>query len=209
MKELQKKNLKNVSIVIENHKGWLTTAKTFKNKANDYGIRILDEQFVSPNERDFRTLLLKMKQKQPDVYILIMFPTGLESFARAMKEQDIKTPVTSLNSLDFVEDKTLFEGVWYASDNIENTDLENQYKQIYHKDLLVAQSLFGYAALDAVINAYEQFDTKPTGEELIQKLYELRLNSPVGDVQYQGNGILHGQGMLRIIKDGKSVKLEE
>ena len=73
----------------------------------------------------------------------------------------------------------------------------------------MSQALWGYEALNAVINAYESFDEKPTADQLIEKLYEKRTNTVVGDVQYKGNGILHGNGIMKIIKNGKAVKLEE
>jgi len=210
LEELQKRDLRKIAIVMENHKGWLTSVKNFKEKAPQYGLEVVEEQYVVPNERDFRTLLYKIEtKKNPDAYLVFMFPASLEAFGRTLKEQEIKKPVTSLNSFDFVENKNLFNGVWYASDNLANAELEEKYKETYGKELLLTQSLWGYAALDAVINAYEKYDTKPTAEQIIQELYKKRISPAVGEVQYKGNGILRGNGMLRIIQDGKSQKLEK
>ena len=138
-----------------------------------------------------------------------MFPASLEAFGRTLKEQEVNKPVTSLNSFDFIEDKNLFNGVWYASDNLANPSIEQKYKEMYHKDLLLTQSLWGYAALDAVINAYEKYDSKATPEQIMNELFQKRISPAVGEVQYKGNGILTGKGILRTIKDGKSIKLEE
>ena len=63
--------------------------------------------------------------------------------------------------------------------------------------------------MNAVINAYESFDTKPTADQLVEKLYQKRTNTVVGDVEYKGNRILHGNGIMKIIKNGEAVKLEE
>ena len=209
LSRMQKKGIKRVSIVFENHKGALMTYQALKKYAPEYGIEIIDMEWINNGERDFRIPVMKMATKNPDIYIIPAGPMSISRFVNELRTQGITTPITAVCSLDSVEDKTPYEGVWYVSDSIVNPDMEQKYKEKYGKDLLNAQALWGYETLNAVINAYESFDTKPTAEQLIQKLYEKRTNTIVGDVQYKGNGILHGNGIIKIIKNGKAVKLEE
>ena len=207
--ELQKRGYKRVSVILGNHRTGLNTLRILKQEAPKYGLEIIDEQFVDLNERDFRLLVKKMELKQPDIYISLLFPSNMLMWVRALKEQEITTPITSIDGFDLVEDKSLLEGVWYVSDSIINDDFSAKYKERYKKDLSFTQALWVYETMNAVINAYESFDTKPTAEQLIKKLYEKRTNTVVGDVQYKGNGFLNGYGIMKIIKDGKAVKLDE
>lgn len=209
LSELQKRGIKKVSIVFENHKGALQAYEALKKYAPEYGVEIVDTEWINMGERDFRILVMKMARKNPDVYIVPSGPMSIDRFVNELRIQGIQTPVTAVSSFDYVEDKTPYEGVWYVSDSIINNDMEQKYKKTYGKDLLISQALWGYEALNAVINAYESFDKKPTADQLIEKLYEKRTNTAVGDVQYKGNGILHGKGIMKIIKNGKAVKLEE
>ena len=208
-KELNKRGLKNVGVFIENSKGQLTTFKNFRESLKGTDIQIVGEEYVAANEKDFRISIYKMAQKEPDIYVCFLLPSTMQGWIREYKRQELTQPVTSVNGFDFVEDKTPFEGVWYVSDSIINNEMEQKYKERYGKDLLMSQALWGYEALNAVINAYESFDTKPTADQLVEKLYEKRTNTVVGDVQYKGNGILHGNGIMKIIKNGKAVKLDE
>ena len=194
LSELQKRGLKRVSIVFENHKGTLQAYEALKKYAPEYGISIVDTEWINMGERDFRILIMKLARNNPDVYIVPSAPISVTRFVDELRTQGIKTPVTAIGSFDYIEDKTPYEGVWYVSDSIINQDMEKKYKERYGKELLISQALWGYEALNAVINAYESFDTKPTADQLREKLYQKRTNTVVGDVQYQVNGILHGNG---------------
>ena len=152
---------------------------------------------------------MKMAKKNPDIYIVPSGPISIARFVDELRMQDIHTPVTAVGSFDYVEDKTPYEGVWYVASCLVNPEIAQKYKEKYGKELLLSQALWGYEALNAVINAYESFDTKPTADQLIQKLYEKRTNTIMGDLQYQGNGILHGNGVMKVIKNGKPIKLED
>ena len=207
--ELQKRGYKKVSVLLGNHRTGLNSLKILKQEAPKYGLEIIDEQFVDLKERDFRLLVQKMELKKPDVYISLLFPNNMLIWVKTLREQGIQTPITSIDGFDLLEDKSLLEGVWYVSDSIINDDMQQRYQAKYGKELSFTQALWVYETLNAVINAYESFDTKPTAEQLIEKLYEKRTNTVVGDVQYQGNGFLNGYGIMKIIKNGKSVKLEE
>ncbi|MBP5344258.1 MAG: ABC transporter substrate-binding protein [Alphaproteobacteria bacterium] len=204
LQELQKRGYKRVSVLLGNHRTGLNSLKILKNEAPKYGLEIVDEQFVDLNERDFRILVNKMELKKPDIIISLLFPSNMLMWVRTLKEQGITTPITSIDGFDLLEDKSLLEGVWYVSDSISNPEFERRYKEKYGKDLSFTQALWAYEALNNLINIYETFDTKPTDEQLIQALYKKRHNTVVGDVYYDGNGILNGYGVMKIIHNGKS-----
>ena len=191
-----------------NHRTGLNSLKILKNEAPKYGLEIVDEQFVDLNERDFRILVNKMELKKPDIIVSLLFPSNMLMWVRALKEQGITTPITSIDGFDLLENKSLLEGVWYVSDSISNPEFERRYQEKYGKELSFTQALWVYEALNNLINIYESFDTKPTDEQLIQALYKKRSNTVVGDVYYDGNGILNGYGVMKVIHNGKSKIME-
>ncbi|MDD3669279.1 MAG: ABC transporter substrate-binding protein [Alphaproteobacteria bacterium] len=207
---LQKKNIKTISIVMDNHRGILIAAEAFKKKAADYGIQIVDELRANMDMVDWAISVAKMKRKTPDMYLAILLPQGMETWGRELYRQNIPTSkVLSMNMLDFISDKELFEGAWYTSDSLINPAFSEKYRKRYGRELMFTQAMWGYAALDRIIDIYERYDRKPTTDQVIRHLLTEERDSVVGRIRYDKDGILEGRPILKIIRNGQAEQLAD
>ena len=155
--ELKRRNIKNVSIVINNHKGSILSINEFKNSAAKYGINIVDEEIVNLDNVDFSLLVAKMKEKNPEIYVTTLFPPSLDRWKTALIRQNISTSITGMDTLDYSTNKEMFEGSWYVSDSLINKEMSEKYKQKFKKDLIITQAFFAYAILDLLIDTIEKY----------------------------------------------------
>ena len=209
LEKLQAKGVKSISIVAANHRGLLMAVEEVKKRAADYGVEILDVQLANIDTIDWAMTVAKMKQKDPELYLSMLMPMGTETWGKELKRQGVESnKATSINMLDFVADKELFEGSWYVTDAILNPDFAEKYKTRYGKDLEFTQALWGYAILDWVIDIYESYDQKPTTDQVIDRMLSEERDSIVGRISYDKHGILQGKPVLKIIRDGKAELVE-
>lgn len=207
--ELQKRNLKNVSLICVNHRGALLSIDEFKKIAPEYGINILDEQIVNVDMSDFGLLVPKMAAKNPDAYVAILIPPVLERWKVALDRQGIKTPVTSMNTMDFTSNKDLFEGHWYVSDSFIDSALSEKYRAKFGKEIIMNQGYYGYLGLDSLIDAYEKHEAKPTADVLAQDLLNMKKqDSVVGEISWSPNRLLSVTPIVKKIQNGQDVQIK-
>ena len=209
-KELKRRNIKNVSTVINNHKGSILSINEFKHSAAKYGINIIDEEIVNLDNIDFSLLAAKMKDKNPEIYITTLFPPSLDIWKTALIRQNISTPITGMDTLDYSTNKEMFEGSWYVSDSLINEELSKRYEQKFKKELIVTQAFFAYATLDLLIDVIEQYNEKPTTQQIITGLMKAhKQNSVVGSIKWSAERLLEVKPIIKKIVNGQPVVVEE
>lgn len=210
LSELQKKGVKSISIVAANHKGIIMAVEEVKKRAADYGVEILDVELANIENKDWAMTVAKMKEKNPDLYLSMFMPMGTETWGKELRRQGVSSDkVTSINMLDFITDKGLFEGSWYVTDGVLNSEFANKYRKYYGKDLEFPQAQWGYATLDWIVDIYESYDQKPTTDQVVNDLLSQKRDSIVGQISYDENGILRGKPILKIIRNGVAVPIEK
>ena len=206
----RRRNIKNVSTVINNHKGSILSINEFKHSAAKYGINIIDEEIVNLDNIDFSLLAAKMKDKNPEIYITTLFPPSLDIWKTALIRQNISTPITGMDTLDYSTNKEMFEGSWYVSDSLINEELSKRYEQKFKKELIVTQAFFAYATLDLLIDVIEQYNEKPTTQQIITGLMKAhKQNSVVGSIKWSAERLLEVKPIVKKIVNGQPVVVEE
>lgn len=208
--ELKRRNIKNVSTVINNHKGSILSINEFKNFAIKYGINIIEEEIVNIDNIDFSLLVAKMKDKNPEIYITTLFPPSLDRWKTALIRQNVLTPITGMDTLDYSTNKEMFEGSWYVSDSLINEELSKRYKQKFKKELVITQAFFAYATLDLLIDVIEQYNEKPSTQQIASGLMNIhKEKSVVGDIKWSAERLLEVKPAIKRIINGQSVVIEE
>ncbi|MBP5534858.1 MAG: ABC transporter substrate-binding protein [Alphaproteobacteria bacterium] len=159
---------------------------------------------------DLRTTLLKMNAKKPDIYLATLLNPTLDEFGKKMKEQNITTPISSINRFEHSRNKELFEGNWAVGEEDYNEKLFAIYKERYKEDFDASLGAFVYDAFDMMIQAYEQSDHKLSGKELANRLLEQEtFNSGFGVAKMDENGLLHAPVVVGEMHDEKFVPVEK
>lgn len=208
--ELKRRNINNVATVINNHRGSLLSIEEFKKFADKQGINVIAEEVVNIDNVDFSLLVAKMKEKNPEIYVTTLFPPSLDRWKAVMIRQDVSTPITGMDTLDYSTNKEIFEGNWYVSDSLINEGLSKKYEQKFKKELIITQAFFAYATLDLLIDVYEKYKTKPSIQIVINDLMQIhKKDSVVGEIRWTKDRLLDVKPIVKQIKNGQPVVVEE
>lgn len=159
---------------------------------------------------DLRTVALKMNMKQPDIYLSTLLAPTLDEFAEKLKEQDIKTPISTINVFEHAKNKSLFEGFWGVGATSYNQKVLDAYERKYQEVVSSEMAPYIYDVIDIIVQAYEKNDHKLTGKELSQKLLKMgQYEGGFGIAKMDEYGILHVPVINGKIKNEKFVSSEE
>ncbi len=174
-------------------------------------VEIVANEMFASGDSDFRTQLLKIKEKNPDVLVLVAHQE-YPSILKQIKELNINILVIA--SETFKDEKILqksgstAEGV-YTMFMTEPTDYVNfaeSYQERFGKEPS-GYSKYAYDGVSALIKTIEESDTI---KEVKDNLYNLEFNGASGIVSFDGSGDRIGiEYRVYIVKNGQFVPYEE
>ena len=189
-------------------------------KHTDAVEKILNEKEIaferfnfSTDNIDFNLLLDKVNMKGFDAWYLCALPPSLDAFLRTYFSKEIKTPLVAIDSLLFAQDKKLVEGMKFVTSPDGNEDLLNK---LTAKNGTTNYFSVGYAydVANLLMTAYTELSQKnkniPTSDEVADYLLQLKgYTGAVGELTINPEGIILSQAIIKQIKDGKAVRVEE
>ncbi len=162
---------------------------------------------------DFNLLLDKVNMKEFDAWYLCALPPSLDAFLRTYFSKEIKTPLVAIDSLLFAQDKNLVEGMKFVTSPDGNEDLLNK---LTAKNGTTNYFSVGYAydvanlLMTAYTKLYQKNKNIPTSDEIADYLLQLKgYTGAVGELTINPEGIILSQAILKQIKDGKAIKVED
>ncbi|MBP5534603.1 MAG: ABC transporter substrate-binding protein [Alphaproteobacteria bacterium] len=159
---------------------------------------------------DLRTTLLKMNAQKPDIYLSVLLAPTFDEFAQKMKEQNITTPISSINRFEHAKNKELFEGNWGVGANDYHSDFFAKYQKKYMEEISSEMAPYIYDVVDVIIKAYEINEHKANGKELSQELLKMKnYQGGFGTIISDENGIFHIPVVVGTMKNGQFVANEE
>lgn len=207
---LLKKGAREVEIVVANISGAISMLDYFQKIVNEKkGIQINKVHYVNPDERDMRIMLMKIKRDKPDYIISLLFAPAIDIFLRQYHDAGMTIPVTGVETLSYLQNKALAEGMWY----VDVAGATDAYAEKYlSKTGLKTTDYAEYmdVMLQAVTTAYENAKTTDklkVGAEIIAGMRGAA--TAVGPVTVDAEGIINTTAILRKITNGKAVITEE
>ncbi len=208
--EMVKKGYKNVAIVDTNHSGTLAVTNSVKEALKNTSVKIASYDLTNVGDKDFRTIITKIKALKPDIVLVEMFSPEIEIFAKQMKELGVKIPMTSVETFEWSNDPSLFEGMWFISDAKITPSFAEKYQAKFN-DGPKPGATYVYDLVTLFINNQEKADhaLSPTEmrDSIIKTGYE---NSPIfGNIQIDKDGFFITNASVKMIKNGKAVLIPE
>ena len=207
-----KKGYRRISIINNDvHAGGEYVISEAKRILPNYpGMEIIDIERVPIMDANLRTVVVKMKEKNPDLYLSVLLSPTTDMWGRILKEQEIKTPTSSIDLFVNSEDLSLFNGGFVTGPAQPNEDFNRMYMEKYHSKYVFLTIPYMYDIIDTLIKVYEKYDTKPSGEQISKDLLNLKDYSGVfGQIWVDEYGMFHNTPTAFDIKDGKFVPVEE
>lgn len=174
------------------------------------GLKVLDVQKFNAGERDFRVMLIRLEEKKPDAIFIFAWQPEIEIILRQMKQLEIKTHVTSNEGFNFVQDRKLIEGVWYATGSNPSEDFVRRYQEKFKINGDFCESQF-YDIIQILAEIKERYpDKNPTRKEIADALKLIKDRpSASGLLTVDKSGEIMIPSQIVTIKDGKAVRTEK
>ncbi|MDD3669031.1 MAG: ABC transporter substrate-binding protein [Alphaproteobacteria bacterium] len=176
------------------------------------GIEVVFKTAFYHSIRDFRIDIEKMKGKNAEIVLVLMDYPGLVIFAKQVKEQGYQVPLTTFE--DFNSYPEYFEGYWFIADAVGTAAfMETFNARTREKSQSCTANL--YDGLRILVEGYEKTPVReghliPANEDVAQTILNLKnIRSVMGDVRMDADGNIHVQPVLRKIKNGKVVGIDD
>jgi len=207
VKKLKEDGVKNIAVVIQNDTWGNNMLNSLNEEASKKNIEISSVLKFNLNERDFRASINEMMSNKPQMIVLIIDPPALEIFTRQLRELGHKTPLTSFETFGYTRYKELYEGNWYTEPKSSDEVLAKEFRDKYGKDF-TAVSAHAYNAVLIISKAIEKLDNISADniEESLKTVKEI--NGATGYMKIDNSKIIGEPAIIKIIKDGKPILLE-
>ncbi len=186
-----------------------------KPKFEELGGKVVAEEKTDKDTTDLRTQIVKIKEANPDVLMVITGPIGSATAAKQARELGLK--VQLMAPVETVEDQQVIdiagdavEGLIYVMpgnppQTLAYQALEAKYKQRYKEDTMPSYVAEAYDGVMLGIKAMQASDGSK--EDLKNKLYEVSkaYTGVSGNVTFDSNGDVSKPVMYKQIKNGKFV----
>ncbi|MDR1026749.1 MAG: ABC transporter substrate-binding protein [Lactobacillus sp.] len=198
---------RNVDIVVVNATGPMSMIKYFEDKVTkDKGLLIGNKYSVNADEKDFRTLISKIKNNNPDyVIVMLAFPT-IDVFLKQYKDAGVNIPFTGIETFTYLENKALAEGQWYVDAAPATSEFE---AALEAKTGKTATNYGEYMnlILQMITLGFEGAQSKDkalVGEYILQN--SNGSDTAIGIVSTKPEGIIDGQPVIRKIINAQTMK---
>lgn len=178
-------------------------------------IKIVFDEQVNPDERDFRVYLLKIRESKPDGIWQLWYAPQDEIFNRQAHILGIRWPV-SVGYFDLFPQESLcyLDGNLFPSELWARADFTSKFKSRFGHGF-TTRAAHVYDMTTIVVKTTEEFyashNRLPTHEELLALLKTPRElpNLMVGPGRMHKNGWIEVPYAIRKVKDGKIVDVKE
>jgi branched-chain amino acid transport system substrate-binding protein len=211
IEELKKRNIKKVAMFGANIQGITAVMDEVQKQVKGTDIEIVSSEVFNFGTTDFRTIIAKAKATHPDIYVPIAFSPELETLAKQLKDAKIDAPMTSLEGFELTEKPDLFEGYWYINAADPSDQFRTEYKNVYGKEQVVATAN-AYDITKMIIESSERAGKNKkniTSADIKDVLYGVDTQGALGHLTINKDGFVLTKAIVKMIKDGKPIKIQE
>ncbi|MCK4670173.1 MAG: ABC transporter substrate-binding protein [Nanoarchaeota archaeon] len=209
---MNKQGFKKIAIINEQTDYAIAIPVQFKEYFD--GEVVAHEQF-SPDERDFRTILTKIKAAKPEVlFIITQGIDPAEALVIQYKELGFEIPIygnSAFETPEILSHNEIVEGMIFATPKLDQKRLEEfneRYEERYGIEApAIAYMLESAAAVGIIAEAIEEVGYD--ADAIKEYLYDFNDKETLaGKITIDQNGDTHKDFMLKVITDKEIVPLE-
>lgn len=209
-KLLKEKGIKRASLISINYTIIGEVMDYLKKDLANEGIEIVSTDLVNWGTKDFRIILMKMKQKDPEMVIVILGTPEVDLFAKQAMELGLNKPFTSIDMILESHNLALYEGAEFVLAPVGNKDFIEKFKKYSDYEIETCMANF-YDMMKIITKIYEKFDTKPTADQVVEELHKIKdYDSAVGvKITVNEDGIMDSDLIRAKVIDGKIKDIRE
>ena len=209
-RQLLKEGAKKVDVIVVNATGPQSMVDYFEKRiTQDKQITIGQTFHVNADEKDFRIMLYKIKESNPDYILVQLAMPTIDVFMKQYRESNINIPVTGIESYTYLQNRELAEGLWYVDAAPATDEFVARYQAktgstttdyAEYMDFILQMITFGYEGAATTDK-----------EKVIDFIQDNSVGqiTAVGKITTESDGILNGQPVVKKIVNGKPIIVEE
>jgi len=203
--EILKRGYKRVSIIDTNHPGTLAVTSSIRAALGSSAAEVVSYDLTTVGEKDFRTIVSKIKKLNPDIVVMEMFSPEIEIAAKQMKELGLNVPLTSVETFEWSDNPRLFEGFWFVSDVRASQKFLDEYTLAYGSAPKPGASYI-YDLVTFIIKTQEAQSKVVRPEDVPAVITSMgSYDSPLfGRVAIDADGFFLTEASVKVIKNGKA-----
>lgn len=203
--EVVSRGYSRIALIDTNHSGTMAVSNAIKDGLKETNVDIVLNEITNVGDKDFRTIISKIKSESPELVILEMFSPEIELFARQMNEMGVDIPVTSVEAIEWSPELDLFEGSWFVSDNV-SLEFAEHYKKVYG-EYPKAGASYVYDIVSFIIQIQEDSNTKLDSKELADIINNIDSYKSefFGEVEITDSGYFVTEASVKRVVDGEIV----
>lgn len=136
LKYMQEQGYKNIALITANEVFADMVAENVKNLAPTYGMNIVFEEKITPGAtNDYRILLRKAEQNNPDIYLLQSWPPEIDILSKQLFEIKPNAKITSLYSFFISGNIDMYKNQFCLNISTDKAEFKQAFEQKYGKGL--------------------------------------------------------------------------
>lgn len=211
VKIFKKYGAKKVLFLVTVHPGSEGMYRGISEEARKAGIEVV-KMSIMPHDRDYTTIVQKAVRKGADMWHILVIDPGLTLLGKRMFEQNVKIPYSSSELPNFVQNKAMFEGIYFTDAYEGAPEVIEAYRKKY-KTNNVYSVAYAYDAMLIIDKLHRDFFAEhgrlPNGPELSAALQNMQgYSGAVGPVSVDKDGVLQSEAIIRTFRNGEAVSVE-
>jgi len=209
---MQEKGVKNVAIIYSQNDFSQSVRNNFIEQAKILGINVIKEFSVNPNESDFKTIILQLKNLKIDaVYGTFAFYPSQGAYSKQAKELGLNLALYSSSGTeipDLVKSYPEVEGTIYGyiAMGPKEANFYSKYQTKFNSFPSPSAS-YAYDATNLIIEAIKAGNETP--EQISSYLMGVKYSGVANDISFDSNGrIANKTFIIKTVKDGKFVEIK-
>ncbi len=203
LEELQKRNVKKISILRVNNSGIASVYQAIKDLSPNYGVSISSDEVFQPGEKDFKSLAMKSISSKPDEHVLLALSPEIELLTNQLNDYGV-TNITTAFYFDVAQNKEVFRGLWFAGySKLGDTNFEGRYKERFKREMTFGIPNF-YDAFNIIVDTAENYNgnQKPDDNYFAEKIGEVKaFKGVLGNLSSDSDGIIDTPASIKTFTD--------
>lgn len=211
VEEMLQRKVKNVDAVVMNAQGPDMIFEIFKKAAEENGIKVNQIFKSNAGERDFRMIITKINNSNPDIIMAMLQMPEVDIFMRQLKESGSHIPVTGVETFSYLKNKDLAEGMFYIDAASSTKEFAQKFKEKTGEEN-TAYGEYLYTILQILTKGYEEsgMDRIPSHLDIADRVLSNtdQMNTAIGTITINNEGVVDSNSVIKKIENGKTIIVE-
>ena len=204
---LIEKGYKRPALLTVNHLGFNTGQAILEKEFAKSGLEFVAVEKFNFGLRDFKPSILKLKEQNPDIYLVHCFMPELAIAIRQLRELGINAPITGMEIALYGEVMDLFEGQFFVNPKKPKDSFLKSYNKRFGVDSTLAAPN-SYDIYNMLVYAFDKAGTKDNNK-VIEVLSNIKdFDGVMDEFNMLEGGIVDTPVAVMKIKNGKLIKVE-